>query len=697
MQENVKTLKVLKRDGTEDTFCENKIYDAIYEASKACGQTCDVETLTHKVISRLKTEIAPVEVIQDEVVHVLMVSKYKAVAEEYIKYRAARDQVREGKSPILDDISQFLEGTDETHIKENSNKSAEQIVSHRDLIAGILSKHMMKTILDEDVYTAHKKGAIHVHDGDYMISKGIHNCGVYDFPTMLANGVKLGDVEVETPKSVGTAANVACQIFSKISGSSYGGQSMHEFDQVMRPYVEKSLNKIKKVQEKYNLPEEYVEETLRKDIYDACQTFIYQIQTVTSNNGQSSFAAISLSLSTDPLCKMIKEEYLKCHTQGIGKDHKVPIFPKVLYFVEDGVNLNKGDENYDEFQLALKCSSKMLYPDYIMAPNNRTMTGDSENVITSMGCRSFVPKHIENGTEKTTGRFNLGVTTVNIPYAALEAKREGTVFYEELEKLCDLSFRANMTRIDRMKGTKAKVSPILWQYGGLASLEPEDTIDHLFYNGNATASIGYAGLYEALEVLGDTSKEKGLEVLQFIKDKTEEYTKETNISFSIYGSPLEGGCLRFANCLKKEFKDVWDFDRDYITNSFHQPVFSDIDIFDKFEWEKDFYLVSSGGNVNNIELPNMSNNLEGLEGVIKAAYDKVNYLICNQPCDRCFECGFEGEFEALEDGYHCPVCGNSNPETANCTRRVSGYIHDALARPANKGKYEEQGMRTKHM
>ncbi len=312
-------------------------------------------------------------------------------------------------------------------------------------------------------------------------------------------------------------------------------------------------------------------------------------------------------------------------------------------------------------------------------------------------CRSFVPKYLENGKEKVTARFNLGVTTINLPYAALNAKKNGTEFYDELEKLCDLSFRSNMIRINRMKGTKAKVSPILWQYGALATLAPEDTIDHLFYGGNATASIGYAGLYEALEVLEDTSKEKGLEVLQFVKDKTSEYTKLTNISFSIYGAPLEGGCLRFAECLKKEFGDTWDFDRDFITNSFHRPVFSDIGLLEKFEWEGDFFKVSTGGNVNNIELPNMSDNLEGFEGVIKAAYNKVNYLICNQPCDRCFECGSTKEFTASEEGHCCSECGNNNPDTANCTRRVSGYIHDALARPANKGKYGEQKVRTKNM
>lgn len=256
-----------------------------------------------------------------------------------------------------------------------------------------------------------------------------------------------------------------------------------------------------------------------------------------------------------------------------------------------------------------------------------------------------------------------------------------------------------MTRINRMKGTKAKVSPILWQYGALAYLDAEDTIDHLFYGGNATASIGYAGLYEALEIIGDTCKDKGIEVLEFMKGKTLEYTEDTNIAFSLYGNPLEGGCLRLADCLRKEFGDLWvnNSNNLFVTNSFHLPVLKDISMLEKFDYESDFYLVSSGGNVNNIELPNMANNLEGLEGVIKAAYTKVNYLICNQPVDKCFECGFEGEFTPLEDGFHCPTCGNNDPETANCIRRVSGYIHDALARPANNGKFDEQKKRVKNV
>ncbi len=376
---------VVKRDGEVVAFDIHSIETAIHNSAVESGEVLDVEMLAEKVVSKFKGDSATVEELQDTVVRVLMVSKYKSTAEAYVAYRAKRSAVRDNKSKVFIDIDNFLNGENEEVSRENSNKTAEQLVSHRDLIAGIVSKHVADSTIPKDIQALHEAGAIHCHDKDYFISKGMHNCGVYDFETMLREGVKLGDVEIESPNSVSTAANVSCQIFSKISGSSYGGQSMHEFDNVMLPYVEKSLQKLKDMQAKYDITEEFVEEALRKEVYAACQTLIYQIQTVTSPNGQAAFSSISLSLSTNPLCKLIKEEYLKCHMKGIGPNGKTPIFPKVLYFVEDGVNLVEGDPNYEEFQLAVECSSKHMYPDFIMAPNNREMTGGSKNVITPMG------------------------------------------------------------------------------------------------------------------------------------------------------------------------------------------------------------------------------------------------------------------------------------------------------------------------
>lgn len=384
-------MKITKRDGLVEDFDTKKIFNAV----KSAAETIYNEKEAHNIADEISTKVVfkitssdgdiSVEQVQDIIEKVLLCSHWKDVGKVYIKYRHDRDSVREGKSKLFSEIDTFLNGTDDTYSKENANKSTDQIVTHRDIIAGIVSKNLARSIIPKHLIDLHDKGGIHIHDMDYFISKGMHNCGVYDFEYMLANGVKLGDVEVESPNSIGTAANVSCQIFSKISGSSYGGQSMHEFDAVMKPYAEKSKAKIERTAVKYNLPDSYIENTLRKEIYDACQTFLYQIQTVTSSNGQSSFTSISLSLSTDPMCKMIKEEYLKCHMNGIGKDHRSPVFPKVLYFVEEGVNLNHNDPNYSEFRLALKCSAMHMYPDFIMAPNNRVMTGGSKKVITPMG------------------------------------------------------------------------------------------------------------------------------------------------------------------------------------------------------------------------------------------------------------------------------------------------------------------------
>lgn len=388
-------LKVLKRDGSVVDFCQDHLYGAITNAAKSAGNTeedsakISIEVGDKVLVKILNTASRGVDLsvatIQDMVEKTLMASKYKDVARAYVEYRHDRDKYREENGELYKALQGFLDKSDDTYTRENSNKDSEIISTHRDLIAGIVSKQYSKIILPKRVQENHSKGRVHMHDTDYLISAGMHNCGVYDFESTLATGFKMGDIDIEPPKSVYTAANIIIQGLSSISGNSYGGQSIHELDELLKPYVLKSLDKLKAKQEKYNLSEEFIDDTLRKEIYDACQLIIYQVQTVSSPNGQASFFSMSLSLSTDPINKMIKEEYLKCHMEGIGPKKKTPIFPKVLYFVEDGVNLNEGDPNYDEFQLALECSSKRMYPDYIMAPNNRKMTGGSEKLITPMG------------------------------------------------------------------------------------------------------------------------------------------------------------------------------------------------------------------------------------------------------------------------------------------------------------------------
>lgn len=691
-------MKVLKRDGLTSNFDSHRIYMAIQKAADAAGQSInDIEDIISKIVNKLGSkEQVKVEEIQETVEHQLMVSKYKETAKKYIEYRHERDLARQAKSKLMQDVDGFLSQSSDEFTKENANKSAGIVSTHRDLLAGILSKNFAAQILPKDVYQAHVDGMMHISDLDYIITPSIHNCGVYNFEDMLANGYHLNDAKLESPKSIGIATTQLSQIFSQISGSSYGGQSCHKYDELLRPYAVRSLEKLQAEAKEYNLLDGWIWKKLRKEIYDAHQTFIYQISTISGPNGQSSFSTISLSMSTDPICKMIKEEYLKCHMAGLGKDGRTSIFPKVIYFVEEGVNLNKGDPNYEEFQLAMKCSAKRLYPDFIMAPNNRKMTG-APDVITNMGCRSFVSNYVENGSPKYTARFNLGVTSVNIPYAALLANGDKEKFFIELDKICELAYKANMFRVERFKKTKAKQNPILWMEGALARLDPEETVEKLIYGGNATVSLGYIGVAEAQEILNDTSKDFGMDIVKFLKKKTNEFYDRCNIAWSPYGQPAESTAFNLMRKLKAKFQE-YKSDHLYLTNSFHKPVWEKLDILEKFDLESDFYIYSNGGNVNNIELPNMSNNLEGFESVIKAAYSKVQYLIPNQPVDRCFECGFEGEFKVtVEEGFSCPCCGNNNPKTASVCRRVSGYIFDPLSRPANDGKTQEITQRYKNL
>lgn len=694
--------KIIKRDGRTEQFDERKVYNAVYQAALANSSlSITAEHLAGQVtehITKNLNENKSVSNVQKMIEDFLMSNpKTYDIARTYIEYRHDRDKVREANSKLYLDIEGFLEQSSDEFTKENANKPSEIVCTHRDLLAGILSKNYAEKILPPVVVKYHKLGAIHMHDLDYLITPSIHNCGVYNFQDMLENGFHLGDAKIESPKSIGTATTLLSQICSAISGSSYGGQSVHEYDKLLRPYAEKSLSKLRKEAEEYSLPDSWVKDKLRKEIFDAHQTFIYQISTICGSSGQSAFASISLSLSEDPLCKLIKEEYLKCHMEGLGKDGRTSIFPKVLYFVEKGINLEKEDPNYEEFKLALKCSALRMYPDYIMAPNNRKMTGANE-VISPMGCRSYVSDFKDkSGQSKYVGRFNLGVCSISIPYAALLAKGDVELFFKYLDELCEISYQANMFRVERFKKTKAKQNPILWMEGALARLNPEESVEDYLYGGNATISLGYVGLAEAKKICGDNSKNFGLEILTFLKNKTVEFTSRCGISWSPYGSPMESGAYRLMNLLKISFPE-YESEREYLTNSFHTPVWEKLNFIEKFELESNFYLLSNGGNVNNIEIPNMLYNLEGLESVIKCAYDKVQYLIINQPTDRCFICGYKGEFKYLDEkGFCCPTCKNNDPKKASCVARVSGYIYDKLSRPANRGKTKEIVEREKNI
>lgn len=692
---------VIKRDGTKQIFDPSYIETAILAAAsnvnvKMGDNAMKIALDIQAKLERKKQTDHPIATIQTLVENDLMASKYKDVARSYIEYRHRRDRIREAGSKLVLDIDGFLNYTNDDLTKENANKDAKSVNTHRDLVTGILSKHLAMTqILPPDVAQWHKDGYGHVHDLDYLISP-LTNCQLVNYEDMLERGFTIGNAKIGQPNSIGVAATVLTQIIQAVASSQYGGQTSAHIDSGLKKYVEKSYNKLKKKQLKYNLPDSYVDEELNKEVYDAMQTFMYQVSSLTTTNGQAPFVTISFGLDTSKFGRMITENYLKVHTEGLGEDHVTPVFPKVIFFLDDGVNLKEGDPNYDLKKLAIVCASKRIYPDFISVPINKRITGAKHTAVSSMGCRSFLSAwEDENGVEKFNGRFNVGVVTVSLPMVAMQSKTENIDFFECLDSHFEMAYKAQMFRINRIAPTKARQNPVLFTQGSIARLDPDEEIGKLIYGGYASASIGFIGLAETVELLhGSQNKEHAIAICKFMKDKCNEFKMRSNVGFSPYGTPSESLALRSATCLKKMYGDV--ISRDYLTNSFHQPVWVDSSPIDKWLYEEGFADLISGGNIGYIEQPNLSNNLEAYEAFVDFAYQHIHYFGINTPIDKCFECDFEGEFTPTADGYHCPCCGNHDPNTISVIRRVSGYLASPQDRPMNKGKQQEVMQRVKH-
>lgn len=692
-------MQVIKRDGREDEWNNEKLREAINKASIEAEDNIDnLEQILHKIESKFKDwPVVDVTEVHSAVENTLMASKYKNTARKYIEKRSERDREREAGGKLFQDIQGFLTQANDEFIRENANKSATVVSTHRDLLAGIVSKHLAITqILPKDVAQYHTSGRIHVHDLDYLVSP-LTNCLLVNYEDMLANGFKIGDAELETPKSIGTACTVLTQIAQAVASSTYGGQTAQHIDYGLEPYVQKSYDKLKEKQTRWGLSDEFVEDAIRKEVHDAMQAMLYQIQTLTTTNGQSPFISITFGLNTGKFGRMITEEYLKVHMNGVGKDHLTPVFPKVIMFLQDGVNLNSEDPNYDLFKLAIECSAKRIYPDYCSVPKNKEITGVKGLPVSSMSCRSYLSVyHDKDGKEITAGRFNLGVVSLNLPFAALESKRDEKDFYDILNEYAETAYRAHMFRVERLKGTKAKQNPIMWMEGAIARLEPEQTIDHLFYGGYASISLGYIGLWECCEILGEQTKERAQDVLKFLSKKCSEFKTRSGIGFSAYGTPSESYCYKAANAVKREFGEDC-ISHTYLTNSFHMPVWEKVSFFEKWGYEQGFAEISTGGNISYVEAPSLINNLSAYEGLINYAYKTgMHYFGINTPVDQCLSCGYHGEVEATQEGYKCPHCGTEDPRQLVVIKRVSGYISSATMRPFNKGKKDETMQRVKH-
>lgn len=724
---------VIKRDGSEVAFNQQKIIDAICAAMNSTEKKEDME-LAHKLADKVtrkitKLEKVDIEHIQDEVQSALMNSRRKDVAEAYIGYREVRNLKRRERSSLDKKVLGLLELTNEEVLKENSNKDGATIPTQRDLLAGIMAKDFAQTyMIPKRVVEAHNKGDLHFHDQDYSPYFPIYNCMLIDLKGMLENGFKLGNAQIETPKSITTATAITAQIIAQVASHIYGGNTINEIDIILAPYVLESFKKhyrrglewlymldVSEIEEldiswenaelheKYPRCLEYAKKLTEKETFDAFQSLEYEINTLVSANGQTPFSTFGFGRGQSWAERQIQISILQNRIRGLGRDGKTAIFPKLIFAMEDGVNLRPGDPNYDIKQLALKCSTLRMYPDVISVPKVEEITGSFKF---PMGCRSFLGVYVENGKELHDGRFNMGVVTANLPRIAIRAKGSEEQFYRLLDELLEVCKEGLLYRIERLKGVKAKVAPILYMEGAAGSrLQAEDTIDHLLENGRASISLGYIGIHETMMALYGKSlfedeelRRKGLQIVQYLSAKTAQWKEETGYGFSLYSTPAESLCYRFCKLDEEKFGVIPGVtDKGYYTNSFHLDVNKKVTPFEKIEFEQPYPKYANGGFITYCEFDSLVNNPEALEAVWDYAYERVPYFGTNTPTDKCLECGYEGEFAATNHGFQCPNCGNRNPKTSSVIRRCCGYLSEPSQRPFNVGKQKEVLSRVKHM
>ncbi|NWL88698.1 MULTISPECIES: anaerobic ribonucleoside-triphosphate reductase [unclassified Paenibacillus] len=724
---------VIKRDGSEVAFNQQKIIDAICAAMNNTEKKVDLE-LAHKLADKVTHKISKldkvdIEHIQDEVQSALMNSRRKDVAEAYIAYREVRTLKRRERSSLDRKVLGLLELTNEEVLKENSNKDGATIPTQRDLLAGIMAKDFAQTyMIPKRVVEAHNSGDLHFHDQDYSPYFPIYNCMLIDLKGMLENGFKLGNAQIETPKSITTATAITAQIIAQVASHIYGGNTINEIDKILAPYVlesfkkhyrkglewlymleESEINELdiswenEKLHEKYPRCLDYAKKLTEKETFDAFQSLEYEINTLVSANGQTPFSTFGFGRGLSWAERQIQISILQNRIRGLGRDGKTAIFPKLIFAIEDGVNLKPSDPNYDIKQLALKCSTLRMYPDIISVPKVKEITGSFKF---PMGCRSFLGVYEENGELLHDGRFNMGVVTANLPRIAIRAQGSEEKFYRLLDELLEACKEGLLYRIERLKGVKAKVAPILYMEGAAGSrLHAEDTIDHLLENGRASISLGYIGIHETMMALYGRSifedevlRAKGLEIVKYLSRKTAEWKEETGYGFSLYSTPAESLCYRFCKLDEENFGVIPGVtDKGYYTNSFHLDVNKKVTPFEKIEFERVYPQHANGGFITYCEFDSLVNNPEALEAVWDYAYERVPYFGTNTPTDKCLECGYEGEFEATNSGFKCPNCGNSNPKTSSVIRRCCGYLSEPSQRPFNVGKQKEVLSRVKHM
>lgn len=719
-------MKIIKRNGAEEVFDIKKIVIAVTKADSSSegrsltdSQIEDIAEFVEFKCNKLNRAVS-VEEIQDLVEDQIMATGAFELAKRYVRYRYKRSLVR--KANTTDNrILSLIECNNEDVKQENSNKNPAVNSVQRDYMAGEVSRDLtQRMLLPEDIVEADKEGIIHFHDSDYY-AQHMHNCDLVNLEDMLQNGTVISGTMIEKPHSFSTACNIATQIIAQVASNQYGGQSISLAH--LAPFVQVSRDKIRAevLQEMEMVGIDYpkqvlndiVEGRLKKEIIKGVQTIEYQVITLMTTNGQAPFLTVFMYLNEakDEREKkdlaMIIEETLKQRYKGVKNEAGVwvtPAFPKLIYVLEED-NIDEGSPYFYLTELAAKCTSKRLVPDYISEKKMKELK--EGNCFPVMGCRSALsPWKDENGNYKFYGRFNQGVVTINLVDVALSSGGDENKFWKVFDERLDLCYRALMCRHNRLKGTLSDAAPILWQFGALARLKKGEKIDNLLYGGYSTISLGYAGLYECVKYMTGKSHtdpsatQFALDVMKYMNKACDRWKEETNIGFSIYGSPIESTTYKFAKCLQKRFGIIPGVtDKSYITNSYHVNVCEPIDAFDKLKFESQFQALSTGGAISYVEVPNMQDNIPAVLQVIRFIYDNIMYAELNTKSDYCQECGFDGEIQIVtsEDGkleWECPHCGNRNQDTLNVARRTCGYIGTQFW---NQGRTQEIKERVLHL
>ena len=708
-------MKVIKRDGATVDFDRSKIIVAIQKANAAVDEDSridqeQIEAIADNVQNKGRSRLL-VEDIQDLVEHQLMSADKFELAKAYIIYRYTRALVRR-QNTTDDSILSLLRNENKELAEENSNKNTVIAATQRDYIAGEVSRDLTRRILlPEHITKAHDEGAIHFHDADYFIQP-IFNCCLINIGDMLDNGTVMNGKLIESPKSFQVACTVMTQIIACVASNQYGGQSVDLCH--LGKYLRRSREKFRK-RISYEcagmvddtVVERLVNERLMEELKSGVQTIQYQINTLMTTNGQSPFVTLFLNLrKDDPYLEenaLIVEEVLRQRLEGIKNEKGVfitPAFPKLVYVLDEHNCLSGGKYDYIT-ELAVKCSAKRMYPDYISAKKMRE--NYQGNVFSPMGCRSFLsPWQDENGNYKFEGRFNQGVVSLNLPQIALLAKGSEETFWKILEERLDLCFEAIMCRHEALKSVKSDSSPIHWQYGAIARLPKGASIEPLLYGGYSSISLGYIGLYEVTRLICGVShthpdgQDFALAVMNRLRKACDDWRAQTNIGFALYGTPAESLCYRFARIDKERFGTIQDVtDKGYYTNSYHIDVREPVDAFEKFTFESQFQKISTGGCISYVEIPNMRHNLEALKSVVRFIYENIQYAEFNTKSDYCQCCGYDGEIQINEDyQWECPSCGNRDQAKMNVTRRTCGYLGENFW---NVGKTKEIKSRVMHL